>query len=404
MAEVQLKYYKKVHYGVIFNISELEIINMSKNKKISKTAYMLTRIYKSLKLHLAYNRSLPSLKIIKYYLIWTKEIFISKGSYLDMALKLLKTPLKFIYILFYQRSELLNFFITSFIKSDYLELGKLNQHKPEKIKYEDFPEVGTDNYYTISLVTPSYNQVKFIERTIKSVLNQKYPKLEYCIQDGGSTDGTKKIVAKYKNKLTFFDSKKDKGQSNAINLGFKHTRGEIMAYLNSDDMLMPGSLFYVNKYFQENPDTDVIYGNRIIVDQNDKKIGRWVLYKHDNKVLKTVDYVPQETLFWRREIWEKIGGKVDESFSFAMDWDLLMRFMKANAKIVRVPYFLGMFRLHTDQKTSTQINTVGREECIKILKKYHKKVISENVINKISRDYVIKSSFTSWLLDRGFRI
>jgi len=152
----------------------------------------------------------------------------------------------------------------------------------------------------ISVVTPSYNQGPFLDRTIRSVLDQEYPRLQYVIQDGGSKDSTAEVLDQYRDRLHHCEMRKDRGQSHAINLGFAHTSGEIMAYLNSDDLLLPGSLFAVAKYFTDHPDVDVVYGHRVIINRNGDETGRWVLPPHDAEVLKWADFVPQETLFWRR--------------------------------------------------------------------------------------------------------
>lgn len=114
------------------------------------------------------------------------------------------------------------------------------------------------------------------------------------------------------------------------------------------------------------PEVDVIYGNRIVIDERDRQVGRWVLPPHDNEALLWVDYVPQETLFWRRSLWDRVGGCLDESFQFAFDWDLLLRFQKAGALIVRMPWFLGCFRVHDAQKTSAAYDTLGVAEITRI--------------------------------------
>ncbi|MBI2756920.1 MAG: sulfotransferase [Chloroflexi bacterium] len=214
----------------------------------------------------------------------------------------------------------------------------------------------------ISIVTPSYNQAAFIERTLHSVLLQQYPNLEYVVQDGGSTDSSMEIVERLRPGLAFAESRKDNGQAHAINLGFAHTSGEIMAYLNSDDLLLPGSLAYVARFFARHPNVDVVYGHRYIIDEYDAVIGRWVLPPHDDRVLTWADYVPQETLFWRRSIWERSGGHMDESFRFALDWDLILRFRDAGARFRRLPRFLGGFRFHPHQKTSAQMQEIGSAE------------------------------------------
>jgi GT2 family glycosyltransferase len=243
-------------------------------------------------------------------------------------------------------------------------LGTLYHHDPQDIvipkSYSRAPVLAATP--RISLVTPSFKQAAFIERTISSVLEQQYPNLEYYVQDGGSEDGTREILERHADRLAGWESRPDKGQSQAINLGFARTSGEIMAWLNSDDILLPGALHCVADFFNSNPDVDVIYGHRLLIDENDQLIGRWILPSHDHGVLSWADYVPQETLFWRRSIWEKVGGRIDESFRFAMDWDLLLRFRDAGARFVRIPRFLGGFRIHPHQKTSAAISDIGFEE------------------------------------------
>jgi len=206
----------------------------------------------------------------------------------------------------------------------------------------------------ISIVTPSYEQGRYLERTIYSVLNQHYPRLEYVVQDGGSSDETREVLEHFDASLSHWASEADDGQADAINRGFSHTSGEIMAYLNSDDLLLPGSLAYVARYFAAHPDVDVVYGHRMLIDEHDRQIGVWVLPPHDDATLSFADYIPQETLFWRRGIWERAGGRIDPSLKFAIDWDLLLRFRKAGARMVRLPRFLGAFRVHAEQKTGRQ--------------------------------------------------
>jgi GT2 family glycosyltransferase len=243
---------------------------------------------------------------------------------------------------------------------------------------------------TISIVTPSYNQGKFIERTLRSVLDQAYPNLEYIIQDGASSDETMQIVQKYGDRLKHYESVIDSGQTNALNLGFRHATGEIMAYLNSDDLLLPGSLTYVANYFLQHPDVDVLYGHRIVVDEYDQEVGRWVLPTHNNEVLSWADYIPQETLFWRRSVWQKAGGTMDESFRFAMDWDLILRLREAKARFARVPRYLGAFRIHPHQKTSAQMTEIGTQEMNRLRERCNGRPVSHQEISQQTRPYMIR--------------
>ncbi len=252
-------------------------------------------------------------------------------------------------------------------------LGHLHQYPPRPLNLSSLKDVEVPAPVPprISIVTPSYQQGAFIERTIKSVLEQGYPNLEYIVQDGGSSDQTVSVLKAYERQLAAWRSGKDNGQSQAINLGFADSTGEIMAWLNSDDLLLPGALAYVANYFVLHPEIDVVYGDRLLINEDDLEIGRWIMPSHHSRMLSWADYVPQETLFWRRSVWEKAGGRIDESFHFAMDWDLMVRFRDAGARFAHLPRFLGAFRVHPHQKTSAEINEAGVQEMTRIRERLH---------------------------------
>ncbi len=218
---------------------------------------------------------------------------------------------------------------------------------------------------TIARVTPSYNQAPYIGQTVESILGQAYPRLRYAVLDGGSSDGSAEIIARHASRLDYWHSQRDKGQGDAISSGFRKVEGEIMGWLNADDLLTPGSLWIIADYFERHPDVDVLYGNRILIDGDGNEIGRWILPPHDSEALVMADVVPQETCFWRSSLWERVGG-IDPSFQFALDWDLLLRFRSAGARFRHIPAFLGCFRVHEQQKTSAMIDTVGRDESARL--------------------------------------
>ncbi|MEW6120739.1 MAG: glycosyltransferase family 2 protein [Pseudomonadota bacterium] len=281
-------------------------------------------------------------------------------------------------------------------------LGNLNQYAPRPLKAIAHPvrTRGDDASPKISIVTPSYGQGSFIEHTLRSVLDQGYPNLEYFVQDGGSRDGTVEVLRRYEQELSGWTSEPDTGQSQAINRGFARTSGDIMAWLNSDDLLLPGTLDRVVEFFRRHPEVDVVYGNRLLIDEHGMEIGRWILPGHDDKVLAWVDYVPQETLFWRRSMWACVGGMVDESFRFAMDWDLLVRFREAGARFAHIPTFLGAFRVHERQKTSSVINETGHMEMNRI---------RERVLGRVPTHFEIRRAILPYLLrhvcvDMAYRV
>jgi glycosyltransferase involved in cell wall biosynthesis len=251
-----------------------------------------------------------------------------------------------------------------------MRLGVLRQHDPRPLKLDTIPNLlppgPPESWPLISMVTPSYQQADFLERTMQSILGQNYPRLDYHVWDGGSKDGSVDIIQRHADKLASWGSEKDTGPASAINKGFLRSKGEIMAWLNSDDLLTPGTLHYVANYFATHPEVDAIYGHRLIVNERDWQVGRWVLPPHNGEMLLWGDYIPQETLFWRRSLWEKSGGHLDESFKFAFDWDLLLRFQRAGARIQRLPWFLGCFRVHELQKSSAEITTTGFAEMARL--------------------------------------
>lgn len=267
-------------------------------------------------------------------------------------------------------------------------IGRLVHYPPRPIRLPApyFRERAPDPPPVISIVTPSFQQGRFLDKTIYSIVTQQYPALEYHVQDGGSTDQTLAVIARFEPSLTSWASEPDAGQADAINRGFRQTRGEIMAWLNSDDLLLPGSLAYVARYFAEHPDVDAVYGHRIMIDETDGQIGAWVLPRHDDRVLTLADYVPQETLFWRRRLWDAVGGGVDPSYTYAVDWELLLRFRAAKARIVRLPRFLGAFRVHEAQKTTAN-DVVGLAEMAMLRESIHGRHVPVDEVLRALRPY-----------------
>lgn len=221
---------------------------------------------------------------------------------------------------------------------------------------------------TISIVTPSFNQGAFVAHTARSVFLQRYPNIEYVMMDGGSTDNTLEALEPYRDRFHTFVSETDAGQADAIRRGFERTSGEIMAYLNSDDMLAPGALAFVAEYFRTHPHVDVLYSHRAIVNEHNIVIGYWILPRHRNYLMMRWDLIPQETCFWRRRLYDKVGG-VDASYRFAMDYDLFTRFM-LHGRMRRVKRFLGAFRMHSDSKSVQQLETIGKEEIRRVAETY----------------------------------
>jgi glycosyltransferase involved in cell wall biosynthesis len=202
----------------------------------------------------------------------------------------------------------------------------------------------------VSIVTPSFNQAKFLERTIESVLSQKYPNLEYIIMDGGSNDGSLEIIQKYAKRISYWESKKDKGQTAAINKGFAKASGQIYAWLNSDDTYVPGAILEMVDYLGANPGVGMVYGDCNFIDAQDNIVGKFNAQQTDYHFLKRgFVHIPQQSAFWRSSLHKKVGP-LDESIYFAMDYDLWLRLAKIS-KIKYYPRLWANFRLHDDAKT-----------------------------------------------------
>lgn len=243
-----------------------------------------------------------------------------------------------------------------------MRLGVLHQHPPRPFATPGPPRKPVAPASpTISIVTPSYQQAPFLEASLKSVIDQNYPKLEYIVMDGGSQDGSAEIIRQHAPHLVYWQSQKDGGHSAALIDGFSRSTGEIMAWLNSDDLYLPGVLAYVADYFRKHPEVDAVYGHRVLINEVGHEVGRWFLPPHDGTMLLWSDYIPQETWFWRRRIYEKCGG-LDTTMRFSMDWDLLLRMQRAGAVFHRLPEFLGAFRVHEAQKSQAIINDVGAQD------------------------------------------
>jgi glycosyltransferase involved in cell wall biosynthesis len=208
----------------------------------------------------------------------------------------------------------------------------------------------TDAFPLVSIVTPSFNQAAYLEETILSVLNQDYPNIEYIIVDGGSTDGSVEIIQRYANRLAWWVSERDKGQTDAINKGFARAKGEIFAWLNSDDTYLPHAVREAVGYLQSHPQAAMVYGDANLIDQSGRVVGKFPARQTDYRRLRRgYVHIPQQSAFFRADLWRSVGP-LDPSFFFAMDYDLWVRLARL-APLVYVPRLWANFRLHGDAKT-----------------------------------------------------
>lgn len=202
----------------------------------------------------------------------------------------------------------------------------------------------------VSIITPSFNQAAYIEQTILSVRNQDYPHIEHIVMDGGSTDGTQQILERYQDRLTWV-SEPDKGQTDAINKGFRRSRGDIMAWLNSDDVYMPGAVRSVVEHFRQQPADDFVYGDVLAVDEHEKPYGLRSHIRQGNhhELVNGVNFIVQPATFWTRRIWETVG-ELDQSLHYMMDYEYWMR-ISAAFPLRYLPVTLAKERMYPAAKT-----------------------------------------------------
>jgi glycosyltransferase involved in cell wall biosynthesis len=202
----------------------------------------------------------------------------------------------------------------------------------------------------VSIVTPSYNHGRFIRTTIESVLAQDYPHIEYIVMDGGSTDETASVVQDYASRLQFI-SEPDRGQSHAINKGFRQSRGSILFWLNSDDTILPGAVRRAVDALEENPRAGAVYGEGYLIDRDGRTTQRFPCTEPFNlwKLVYLSDYILQQTAYFRRAVLDEVGY-VREDLHYAMDWDLLIRIGK-RYPLHYIPEYMGCLREYPEAKS-----------------------------------------------------
>jgi glycosyltransferase involved in cell wall biosynthesis len=255
----------------------------------------------------------------------------------------------------------------------------------------------------ISIVTPSLNQGLYIERTIRSVLDQQYPDLEYIIVDGGSSDGTIDILKKFRSQVSW-TSEKDRGQSHAINKGLALSTGEVCAFLNADDLYEPGALERVGEFFSTHPERYWLTGRCRIIDADDREIRKPVtayknfwLYGGSYTVLNVLNYISQPATFWRRRILREMGP-LDENLYYGMDYDYWLRIGK-RYRLETMPQYLASFRVHSSSKTRVAV-TRQFEELWKIARRH---CPSGFLLGLHQMHRAVETTVYHWLLDRERR-
>lgn len=205
------------------------------------------------------------------------------------------------------------------------------------------------NLPKLSIITPSFNQAAFLEQTILSVLQQNYEALEFIIIDGGSTDGSLEIIRKYENQLAFWASEKDNGQAHALNKGLARASGEIVAYLNSDDLYLPGAFAAVVNYFRDHPECDWLCGDTLMFgEEQDDVVVSAIVPKSAAHALSWAYTAPQPGVFWKREV---LREGFDDRWRYCFDHELYVRLLLAGHECHHLPATLAAYRHHPNSKT-----------------------------------------------------
>jgi glycosyltransferase involved in cell wall biosynthesis len=217
----------------------------------------------------------------------------------------------------------------------------------------------------ISIITPSYNQGRFLEATIRSVLEQDYPQIEYIVIDGGSSDESLSIIQRYSGQLAYWESQTDRGQAQAVNKGLARARGKFLGWLNSDDLLAPGAVSCAVQTFQSQPEVDLVYGRLVRIDQQGQVVPPPVLPKDQLEFGKAYVIgeciVNQPGAFWRRRMMDRVG-LLDESLHYSLDYEYWIRMALAGARFRRVDQVMAFFRLSPGSKTVGQTAAHAEEQ------------------------------------------
>jgi glycosyltransferase involved in cell wall biosynthesis len=249
----------------------------------------------------------------------------------------------------------------------------------------------------ISIITPCWNSEKYIEKTINSVIGQDYSNIEYIIIDGGSTDATRGIIEAYSDRIAYWRSEPDGGMYDAINKGMRQAKGEIVAYLNSDDFYYPGTLSFVAQYFRENPNVDLLYGDVNFVNTNDS-----ILFKQSYPSFSPLRFramrhaaIGQPAAFWRNNF-STLVGEFDSAFRMAADFEFFIRAGQIG-RLVHIPKILAAFRVHEESMTQSQIK-VSQTEVAEIHRRYlNPEDRWQHIFNRFAGNIQFKAiNFINW--------
>ncbi|MBI4890231.1 MAG: glycosyltransferase [Acidobacteria bacterium] len=249
---------------------------------------------------------------------------------------------------------------------------------------------------TISVVTPSFNQGKYLEATILSVLDQRYEDLEYIVIDGGSTDCSVEVIREHEGEIDFWVSEPDGGHVPGLIKGFSHATGEIQCWLNSDDLFEPGALDAVGEYFAEHPDCMALYGDALWIDVQ----GEVIRPKKEHDFSRFIwmydyNYIPQPSMFWRKSLYESVGG-LDREYQLAFDADLWIRFADVT-ELHHMRRVLSRMRLYSEQRNQ-KYRSISDAEDLRMRRRY---IGGEHLVSLKAKKAIAKAMRVSRKLALG---
>lgn len=252
----------------------------------------------------------------------------------------------------------------------------------------------------VSIVTPSFNQAAFLEKTIRSVIEQDYPDLEYLVVDGASTDGSLEIIQKYAKNITWWVSEPDQGQADAINKGLQRTTGDIVAWLNSDDTYLPGTIAKVVAFFDQHPDVGFVFGDLLAIDEHDEVINTMRYGDYILQDLMTFHIIGQPSVFFRRETLQQ-AGFLDLDYQYLLDHQLWLR-MASVTQIAYIPSVLAAARYHSAAKNVAAAEQFG-EEAYRIVEWMRTNPVTSAVLPSIEKKVMAGACLIDgrYLLDGG---
>lgn len=249
----------------------------------------------------------------------------------------------------------------------------------------------SSNLPKVSIIMPSFNQGQFLESSIHSVLEQDYPNIEYILVDGGSKDASVEIIKKYKDHLAWWVSEKDKGHADALNKGFSHATGEILAWLNSDDLYFPNAVSEAVSILTSRSDVGMVYGDADLIDDSGVTVGKFASKQTSyRQMLRGSVHIPQATTFIRADVWRQVGP-LDLSLFFSFDYDLWVKIAKVS-KVLYVPKRWAKFRIHGAGKT-----IVNDDRCYPDMLRVLERETGSNWLSWLRLRMLARKAFYSWM-------